>query len=466
MKTSQSIHKPFHDRFIRTRASTDHLENFGQKELLEDDSETDQEIPQSEPLPDSLQNKLYKALMQSQVLGLRRGFAIPHQEICNENLIFPECTDPKVPSLGTASPALSNSLANCFSLSPVCGLDEDELVYPFHEKRMIPKTPYKVLDAPALQDDYYLDVVHWSKENVLAVGLGKSVYLWVATNSKVTKLYEFEGNDSVSSVAWSPKGDLLAVGSNQGYVQIWDCLASRELLNTQVHNGRVGTMCWSPSSLILSTGSRDTTILHRDIRTDAAPSNVVSRSVGNKQEVCGLRWSPDDQYIASGGNDNKVLVWSKGKFNTPCLKFSEHKAAVKALAWSPHQNGLLATGGGTADRCLKFWNVTEGQAKGSIDTGSQVCNMMWGINSDEIVTTHGYSYNHIAVWRCNPLKRIAQLSGHLSRILYLSMSPDGQAVVTGSGDETLRFWQVFPPNVYQTMQEQDWAVYPSTGNIR
>ncbi len=38
-------------------------------------------------------------------------------------------------------------------------------------------------------------------------------------------------------------------------------------------------------------------------------------------------------------------------------KFSDHQAAVKAIAWNPNQYGLLATGGGTADRCIRFWNT-------------------------------------------------------------------------------------------------------------
>lgn len=51
--------------------------------------------------------------------------------------------------------------------------------------RKISKTPYKVLDAPALQDDYYLNLVDWSHSNVLSVALGPSVYLWSACTSKV-----------------------------------------------------------------------------------------------------------------------------------------------------------------------------------------------------------------------------------------------------------------------------------------
>jgi len=49
-----------------------------------------------------------------------------------------------------------------------------------------------------------------------------------------------------------------------------------------------------------------------------------------------------------------------------------HQAAVKALAWCPFQSNLLATGGGTADRTIRFWNTCTGAQLNSIDTGSQV----------------------------------------------------------------------------------------------
>lgn len=42
------------------------------------------------------------------------------------------------------------------------------------------------------------------------------------------------------------------------------------------------------------------------------------------------------------------------------------------------------------------------------------------------------------------MKKVATLTGHSYRVLYLAMSPDGESIVTGAGDETLRFWKIFP----------------------
>ena len=100
--------------------------------------------------------------------------------------------------------------------------DTGPLTIPYQHQRKIQKSPFKVLDAPALQDDYYLNLVDWSSSNVLAVGLGSCVYLWSATTSKVTKLYDLGSTDQVTSVNWSANGDSLAVGTNSGDLQNWD----------------------------------------------------------------------------------------------------------------------------------------------------------------------------------------------------------------------------------------------------
>ncbi|KAK3232057.1 hypothetical protein Dsin_003938 [Dipteronia sinensis] len=305
--------------------------------------------------------------------------------------------------------------------------------------RKVPKTPHKVLDAPSLQDDFYLNLVDWSSQNVLAVGLGTCVYLWTASNSKVTKLCDLGPNDSVSSVQWTREGSFISVGTNLGQVQVWDGMQCKKVRTFGGHQTRTGVLAWN--SRILSSGGRDRNILQHDLRVS---SDYISKLVGgHKSEVCGLKWSHDDRELASGGNDNQLLVWNQHS-QQPILRLTEHTAAVKAITWSPHQSNLLASGGGTADRCIRFWNTANGHQLNSIDTGSQVCNLAWSKNVNELVSTHGYSQNQIMVWKYPAMAKVATLTGHSLRVLYLAMSPDGQTIVTGAGDETLRFWNVFP----------------------
>ncbi|KAG7620146.1 WD40 repeat [Arabidopsis suecica] len=331
---------------------------------------------------------------------------------------------------------------------------------PVKSPRKILRSPYKVLDAPALQDDFYLNLVDWSAQNVLAVGLGNCVYLWNACSSKVTKLCDLGVDETVCSVGWALRGTHLAIGTSSGTVQIWDVLRCKNIRTMEGHRLRVGALAWSSS--ILSSGSRDKSILQRDIRTQ---EDHVSKLKGHKSEICGLKWSSDNRELASGGNDNKLFVWNQHS-TQPVLRFCEHAAAVKAIAWSPHHFGLLASGGGTADRCIRFWNTTTNTHLNCVDTNSQVCNLVWSKNVNELVSTHGYSQNQIIVWKYPTMSKLATLTGHSYRVLYLAVSPDGQTIVTGAGDETLRFWNVFPSPKSQSRESEIGALSFGRTTIR
>ena len=461
--------------------------------------------------------------------------------------------------------------------------------------RKIAKVPFKVLDAPALQDDFYLNLVDWAANNTLAVGLGSCVYLWSACTSKVTKLHDFGGGDSVTSVCWagaegtSMAGNAscnqVAIGTNSGKVLIWDAVKCEQVTELASHSARVGTLAWNSS--LVASGSRDRSIYLQDPRirsvprsranselsaseprrpwdaavnmsdlrtvervaeefisstmresapsrpgepegamdvddedttvnvadSDGGSASIDTQSTGggnggaatnrsgsdgggsgpamqgrtfsgssshrsrgclvrtlsaHKQEVCGLKWSFDGRHLASGGNDNKLLVWDSagGRATTPVCRFSDHTAAVKAVAWSPHQHGLLASGGGTADRHIRFWNSLNSTPLHRVDTGSQVCNLMWSTSVNEIVSTHGYSLNQIIVWKYPSMQKLVTLTGHTYRVLYLAMSPDGQTVVTGAGDETLRFWSVFPGPRGRGTHPGGSSLLPSSPGIR
>lgn len=324
-----------------------------------------------------------------------------------------------------------------YSLSPVRADTQSLLLSPQKKTRNISKMPYRVLDAPDLADDFYLNLVDWGSQDVLAVGLGSSVYLWEGSSGSVNQLCDLGSTDSICSLSWIGSGTHLAIGTNSGLVEIWDATTCKCTRTMTGHSMRASSLAWNQH--ILTSGSRDRTILHRDVRE---PAHFMQRLEAHKQEVCGLKWNIEENKLASGGNDNKLFVWD-GLNNEPLYKISEHQAAVKAIAWSPHQRGVLASGGGTADRRIKFWNTLTGNKINDIDTGSQVCNLAWSKNSNELVSTHGYSRNQIVIWKYNSMQQIASLTGHTYRVLYLSMSPDGQTIVTGAGDETLRFWNVF-----------------------
>jgi cell division cycle protein 20 (cofactor of APC complex) len=306
-----------------------------------------------------------------------------------------------------------------------------------------------MLDAPDFMDDYYLNLLSWSSQNVLAVALNQTVYLWEAATGNIAELLTLEGEDDyVSSLSWIQEGGAhLAIGTAAGKSELWDVNEGRRLRSMNGHDARVSSMDWNGH--ILSTGGRDSQIIHHDVRVR---DHLVGSWVGHEQEVCGLKWSPDGTMLATGSNDNTLCLWDwttkgEGSFGSSrsslLWKKTDHLAAVKALAWSPHERRVLASGGGTADRTIKIWNCATGAMTSSTDTGSQVCSLLWSPFEKELLSSHGFSDYQLTLWKYPSMTKIKDFTSHTARVLHMALSPDGSSVVSLSADETLRFWDIF-----------------------
>ncbi|CCW62606.1 unnamed protein product [Phytomonas sp. EM1] len=353
--------------------------------------------------------------------------------------------------------------------------------------RVISQTPERILDAADMIDDFYMNLMDWSTRGVIAVALQSSVYLWDSTTCKITQLPPHTTSSSlrvsdsmpsgagkvVCSVSWTPDGQYLAVGSNDGCVDTWDVEARQVVRHWHKHTRRVGSLSWTTDGQVLASGSKDATIRLEDLRD---PSETMHVLRAHTQEICGLRCSPhrSSVYLASGSNDNQLLVWDRrllggrGGAGTvtpdalPVVYLNQHKAAVKAIAWHPIQSSLLASGGGTDDKTLRFWNTLTGDCVRHLNTQSQVCGVLWNHAGTELVSSHGFSKNQLSIWKYPSLRHVADLTGHTSRVLHLCLSPDGETVASAAGDETIRFWRCFSPGPAADAAPTPNATFSST----
>ncbi|KAI9014056.1 WD40-repeat-containing domain protein [Hyaloraphidium curvatum] len=304
-------------------------------------------------------------------------------------------------------------------------------------RRHVATLPERVLDAPGMVDDYYLNLLDWSSTNTLAVVLGKTIYLWSGETGEVTEFITAPATDSITSVAFTNDGSYLAVGMHEGDTQIWDLETGGKVRSMGGHVARVGVLSWRDH--LLSSGCRDGSIFNHDVRV---ANHKVAELLAHTSEVCGLKWRPDGAFLASGGNDNLVNIWD-ARGNVPKWTKREHNAAVKALAWCPWQPHLLATGGGTHDRHIHFWNVSTGAKLSSLDTGSQVTSLHWSREYKEILSSHGFPDNQMTLWTYPALQKVADLQGHDARVLHTAAGPDGTMVASAAGDEALKLWRVW-----------------------
>lgn len=321
-------------------------------------------------------------------------------------------------------------------------------------RRRVLTAPERVLDAPGLVDDYYLNLLDWSSGNQVAIGLERNVYVWSAESGTVSCLLETSPDNYVSSVKWSGDGAYVGVGLGSGEVQIWDVEEGTKLRSMHGHETRVGVMGWNKH--LLSSGARSGLIFNHDVRV---AQHKVAELISHTSEVCGLEWRSDGAQLATGGNDNLVNIWDARSLAAPKFSKTNHRAAVKALSWCPWQLNLLATGGGSYDRHIHFWNTTTGARTNSIDTGSQVTSLQWSKHYREIVSSSGFPDNSLSIWSYPTLVRNIEIPAHETRVLHSCLSPDGQMLATAgefvfcnlmicanghvAADESLKFWKLF-----------------------
>ena len=141
--------------------------------------------------------------------------------------------------------------------------------------RPVPTKPSRILDAPDIVDDYYLNLLSWSSSNVLAVALANNVYLWNAATNEVSELLQLEQGDCVTSVSWAPGGSHLCVGTDSAAVQLWDASRMALVRSMRGHTARVGSLAWNPvrfCGVPFLPSSR-----WRDLAVDATPGAAAAR---------------------------------------------------------------------------------------------------------------------------------------------------------------------------------------------
>ncbi|XP_029433132.1 cell division cycle protein 20 homolog B [Rhinatrema bivittatum] len=293
------------------------------------------------------------------------------------------------------------------------------------------------LHIRGLRNDYYLNILDWSSENLVAIALDSTVQIWDGEKHTVTESINLTtGLKYVSSVSWIKEGTCLAIGTSDGEVQLWDVETKKRLRNMLGHKSLVGVMSWN--SYILSSGSRLGLIHQHDVR--AAEHHIGM--MRHKQSICSLQWAPGGEVLASGSSDGILNIWPNDPGVTmhcePIITIP-HSSAVKAMSWCPWLPDTLAVGGGMRDGGLHIWDI-RGQSIKTTDTKSQICSLLWLPETEELVTGQGLPENQMTFWNYPSLTKATDIHSHRGRVLHLALSPDHQKIFSAAADGTACIW--------------------------
>ncbi|KAK7205104.1 WD40-repeat-containing domain protein [Myxozyma melibiosi] len=347
-------------------------------------------------------------------------------------------------------------------------------------KRVLSYAPFRVLDAPGLRDDFYTNLLSWSSTtDDLVVGLNHEVYIWTEASGAV--LLPEWGTSPVACVSFAPDGTTLAIGRMDGVISCWG--KTRTSVREEYFH-TIGFCCitWRPmpeGSKVMEfyAGDEAGAILRFKVYKDeidrvSAPTQIAMEMTGmtkgHSQQICGIEFNSDGTQMAVGANDNTCTIWDVGENGPaeyPRYRW-DHRAAVKALAYCPWSSSLLATGGGSNDRTIRFWHTNSGSLINSFNTNAQVTSLVWSRTSREIAATFGYANPEhpirMAIYSYPDCRPIIQIPWQEDiRCLYAVLSPGGGKVCTAASDETVRFYDFWDEKCETRVSTWDDGIFGS-----
>jgi WD40 repeat protein len=263
---------------------------------------------------------------------------------------------------------------------------------------------------------------------------------------------------AAQNVAFSPDGKVLAAGTNDGKIHLWDAASHRKLGPPLVgHTALVGSLAFSPDGKTLVSASDDETVIVWDL-TGASPKRTATLS-GHGAPVTSIAVSADSSMVASGSQDRTIKIWEIGDRRTPIpttpiTTLRGHGDAVTSLAFSPTDPTLLASG--SNDKTVILWDTNTSQPLATLKGHRDVVRTV-AFSPDGKSLASGSNDKSVIVWDVASHEAKATLKDqHLLFVRSVAFSPDGAELASASEDRTVVLWdltssrQVEPPLVEHT----------------
>ena len=280
-------------------------------------------------------------------------------------------------------------------------------------------------------------------------------YLARMTRGGLFTLYGHTG--AVRSVAFSPDGTRIVIGSDDHAAKVWDALTGMPIVELKGNTAGILSVAFSPDGKRIVTGSK------RENAFEGQGSPAVTRvwdaktgrplldMKGHTEDVLSVAFSPDGTRILTGDGfvrgwsvmPKEAVIWDAGS-GKRLLGIKGHIGNIHSVAFSPDGN-CIVTGG--QNSTANVWDARSGRLLLELEPYVEfIYSVAFSPDGTRIVTGGGFHDSQQKVsheakfWAARTGTQLLVLKGHTSKINSVAFSPDGRRIVTGSGDSTAKVW--------------------------
>jgi WD40 repeat protein/tRNA A-37 threonylcarbamoyl transferase component Bud32 len=306
-----------------------------------------------------------------------------------------------------------------------------------------------------LQGHTGLPVASWSPDSTrLAVCGDQMVKVWDVAGLLTPSPPLGDAIPPISALRWSPDSQVLALGSRNGVVSLWDVSAGRQTATLSGQALSVWALAWSPDGRRLAVSSNLPAICIWDV----SKKQVIATLNGHRAGVTCLTWARDGRRLASASHDRTVRVWDVDR-QAALARFEGHSGAVYVVCWGPDDRQLVSS---SAENSIRIWDFETRRQVQSLNTKSWVYGLGWCRQNAQLASV--YFGQMIKLWDTQSKRESAVLRGHTHGIMAIAWRRDGQRLASGARDNTVRIWdpeagrQTVSLNAHkQHMGALDWS---------
>jgi WD40 repeat protein/transcriptional regulator with XRE-family HTH domain len=269
------------------------------------------------------------------------------------------------------------------------------------------------------------------------------------SHASLTKCIFTDTFGSILSVALSPNGEMLAAGTANDEVRLWQVATATPLQNIQGHTNRVRAVAFNLEGNTIVSGSDDQSVRLWDAKT----GQCLRTLYGHTNRVRAVAFNADGNTIISGSDDGTVRLWDVEKSRSRVLQ--GHTGQVYAVAFSPDGKTLVS---GSEDQAVQFWDVETGQCQQTLtEHGNRVRTVAFTSDGQRVVS--GSDDRTVRLWDVESYQCLSIMEGHTNRVRSVAFSTDGEAVVSGSDDQTVRLWNSRTGQCLKMLQGHTIRIY-------